>query len=69
MFINEALAQGASGGGAFLIQIAPLVLIFSVVYVLLIRPRLIERKKYKVKLGKNDAPKDRYILDKKDKRI
>ena len=41
MFINEALAQGASAGGGsgFLIQIAPLVLIFAVFYFLLIRPQ------------------------------
>ena len=41
MFINQALAQGASSGGGsgFLIQIAPLVLIFAVFYFLLIRPQ------------------------------
>ena len=40
MFIKEALAQGASAGGSsFLIQIAPLVLIFAVFYFLLIRPQ------------------------------
>ena len=32
MFISEAMAQGASGGSGFLIQIAPLVLIFAVFY-------------------------------------
>ena len=36
MFISEAMAQGASGGSGFLIQIAPLVLIFAVFYFLLI---------------------------------
>jgi hypothetical protein len=30
MFISEAMAQGAGGGSGFLIQIAPLVLIFAV---------------------------------------
>lgn len=39
MFISEALAQGAGGGSGFLIQIAPLVLIFAVFYFLLIRPQ------------------------------
>ena len=39
MFISEAMAQGAGGGSGFLIQIAPLVLIFAVFYFLLIRPQ------------------------------
>ncbi len=48
MFINEALAQGASGGGSsFLIQIAPLVLIFAVFYFLLIRPQQKKMKDHK----------------------
>jgi len=38
MFISEAMAQGGGGSG-FLIQIAPLVLIFAVFYFLLIRPQ------------------------------
>ena len=37
MFISEAMAAG--GGSGFLIQIAPLVLIFAVFYFLLIRPQ------------------------------
>ena len=37
MFISEAMA--AEGGSGFLIQIAPLVLIFAVFYFLLIRPQ------------------------------
>ena len=49
MFINEALAQGAStgGGSSFLIQIAPLVLIFAVFYFLLIRPQQKKMKDHK----------------------
>jgi preprotein translocase subunit YajC len=40
MFINEAWAQGAAGGGSdFLVQLFPLVLIFVVFYFLLIRPQ------------------------------
>jgi len=40
MFITEAWAQGAGGGGSdFLVQLFPLVLIFIVFYFLLIRPQ------------------------------
>ena len=40
MFITEAWAQGAGGGGSdFLVQLFPLVLIFVVFYFLLIRPQ------------------------------
>ena len=40
MFIKEAWAQGAGGGGSdFLVQLFPLVLIFIVFYFLLIRPQ------------------------------
>ena len=40
MFISEAWAQGAAGGGSdFLVQLFPLVLIFIVFYFLLIRPQ------------------------------
>ena len=40
MFISEAWAQGAGGGGSdFLVQLFPLVLIFIVFYFLLIRPQ------------------------------
>ena len=47
MFISQAFAQAASSGGgsSFLIQIAPLILIFAVFYFLLIRP---QQKKMKV---------------------
>ena len=48
MFISEALAQGATGGGSgFLIQIAPLVLIFAVFYFLLIRPQQKKMKEHR----------------------
>jgi len=49
MFISEALAQGASSGGGsgFLIQIAPLVLIFAVFYFLLIRPQQKKMKEHR----------------------
>src|SRR3954468_17440547 len=40
MFISEAWAQGAGGGGSdFIVQLFPLVLIFIVFYFLLIRPQ------------------------------
>ena len=47
MFISEAMAQGASGGSGFLIQIAPLVLIFAVFYFLLIRPQQKKMKEHR----------------------
>ena len=51
MFISEAMAQGASGGSGFLIQIAPLVLIFAVFYFLLIRPQQRKVKQHKEMLS------------------
>lgn len=40
MFISQAWAQGAGGGGGdFLVQLFPLILIFVVFYFLLIRPQ------------------------------
>ena len=49
MFISQAFAQAASstGGSSFLIQIAPLVLIFAVFYFLLIRPQQKKMKQHK----------------------
>ena len=47
MFISEAMAQGAGGGSGFLIQIAPLVLIFAVFYFLLIRPQQKKMKEHR----------------------
>ncbi len=53
MFINQALAQGVSAGGGsgFLIQIAPLVLIFAVFYFLLIRPQQKKMKDHRAMVG------------------
>ena len=39
MFISPAYAQDASGAGAMVMQLAPLILIFVVFYFLLIRPQ------------------------------
>jgi len=49
MFISQAFAQASSstGGSSFLIQIAPLVLIFAVFYFLLIRPQQKKMKQHK----------------------
>ena len=49
MFISQAFAQSASSGGgsSFLIQIAPLILIFAVFYFLLIRPQQKKMKDHK----------------------
>jgi preprotein translocase subunit YajC len=45
MFITQAWAQGAAGGGSdFLVQLFPLVLIFVVFYFLLIRPQQTKMK-------------------------
>lgn len=59
MFISQAFAQAASSGGgsSFLIQIAPLILIFAVFYFLLIRPQQKKMKEHKamvVALAKGD---------------
>ncbi|MBL4721388.1 MAG: preprotein translocase subunit YajC [Alphaproteobacteria bacterium] len=39
MFISEAWAQGAGGGGDMITSFLPLILIFAVFYFLLIRPQ------------------------------
>ena len=46
MFISQAWAQagGAGGGGDFLVQLFPLILIFVVFYFLLIRPQQAKMK-------------------------
>jgi len=54
MFISPAYAQGADGGASFLVQLAPLVLIFVVFYFLLIRP---QQKKAKEQRAMLDAVK------------
>src|SRR5882757_11530846 len=52
MFITEAWAQGAGGGGSdFLVQLFPLVLIFIVFYFLLIRPQQSKVKAQREMLG------------------
>ncbi len=56
MFISEALAQTATGGGsadimASVQQFAPLLLIFGVFYFLLIRPQQQKQKELKAALG------------------
>jgi len=52
MFISQAWAQGAAGGGSdFLVQLFPLVLIFIVFYFLLIRPQQTKMKQQKEMLG------------------
>lgn len=53
MFISQAWAQGAGGGGSsdFLVQLFPLVLIFIVFYFLLIRPQQSKMKQQKEMLS------------------
>jgi preprotein translocase subunit YajC len=52
MFISQAWAQGAAGGGSdFLVQLFPLVLIFVVFYFLLIRPQQSKAKQQREMLA------------------
>ena len=52
MFISQAWAQGAAGGGSdFIVQLFPLVLIFIVFYFLLIRPQQSKMKQQKEMLA------------------
>ena len=55
MFITPAFAQttasGPGGTTAFLVQMLPLVLIFVIFYVLMIRPQQTAMKKHKEKLA------------------
>lgn len=52
MFISQAWAQGATGGGSdFLVQLFPLVLIFIVFYFLLIRPQQSKMKQQREMLA------------------
>jgi preprotein translocase subunit YajC len=52
MFISEAWAQGAGGGGSdFIVQLFPLVLIFVVFYFLLIRPQQSKMKQQREMLA------------------
>lgn len=59
MFISNAFAQTASGGGAesSLLSLAPLVLMFVVLYFIMIRPQMKKQKEHKAMieaLGKGD---------------
>jgi preprotein translocase subunit YajC len=52
MFISQAWAQAAGGGGTdFIMQLFPLVLIFVVFYFLLIRPQQAKVKAQREMLG------------------
>jgi len=52
MFISDAMAQGAGGGGGDIVSaILPLVLIFAVFWFLLIRPQQKRQKEHQAKLG------------------
>ena len=52
MLISQAWAQGAgSGGGDFLVQLFPLILIFVVFYFLLIRPQQKKAKEHRTMLA------------------
>lgn len=53
MFISQAWAQGAAGGGGsdFIVQLFPLVLIFVVFYFLLIRPQQTKMKQQREMLA------------------
>ena len=51
MFISPAYAQAADGGASFLVQLAPLVLIFVVFYFLLIRPQQKRMKQHQAMLA------------------
>jgi preprotein translocase subunit YajC len=39
MFISPALAQGIGGGSDFIVQLVPILLMFVIFYVLLLRPQ------------------------------
>lgn len=39
MFITPAYAQGAQGGGDFIVTLVPFILIFAIMYFLIIRPQ------------------------------
>ena len=54
MFITPAFAQTVSGGGSFsssLIQFAPLVAMFAIIYFIAFRPTQIQQKKLKARLA------------------
>ena len=47
MFISPAYAQGAGGGGDFILQLMPIVLMIVIFYFLLIRPQMKRAKEHK----------------------
>ena len=48
MFINEAWAQTAAPGGADLMSMLPIILMFVVLYFVMIRPQMKRAKEHKV---------------------
>lgn len=48
MFINEAWAQAAAPGGADLMSMLPIILMFVVLYFVMIRPQMKRAKEHKV---------------------
>ena len=47
MFITPAYAQAAGDGSSFLIQFAPFILIFLIIYMLIIRPQQRRQKEHR----------------------
>ena len=47
MFISPALAQGIGGGSDFIVQLVPILLMFVIFYVLLLRPQQQRAKAHK----------------------
>ena len=47
MLISPAYAQGASGGSDFLIQLVPILLMFVIFYLLLLRPQQQKAKQHR----------------------
>lgn len=48
MFINEAWAQAAAPGGADIMSMLPIILMFVVLYFVMIRPQMKRAKEHKV---------------------
>lgn len=47
MFINPAYAQAAGDGGSLILQFAPFILIFVIIYMLIIRPQQRRQKEHR----------------------
>jgi preprotein translocase subunit YajC len=47
MLISPAYAQGATGGGDFIIQLVPILLMFVIFYLLLLRPQQQRAKQHR----------------------